>query len=58
MKREIRYGLEEVVYTYKPVQDSNFIYSYDITSRVFKEPSNIIEKIGSIFKNIGNAFAK
>ena len=55
---EIKYGLEEAVYTYKPVHDSNFDYSYDITSKTFEEPTNLIGQIGGIFKMIGRAFSK
>lgn len=46
-------GLNKEVYTMKPVHNSNFRYSYDMTDEVFKEPSNLLEFAKQIFNNIG-----
>lgn len=43
-------GLPNEVYTLKPAKKRNFEYSYKINE--FKEPSNIIEEIRGLFKNI------
>ena len=40
------------VYTLKPAKNSNFTYSYPVKD-VFKQPQNILEEIGELFKNIG-----
>lgn len=49
-------GLDEAVYTIKPVHESNFKYSYQI--EIAKEPQNIIEEIRSIAKNLINVFSR
>lgn len=49
-------GLDSIVYTIKPVHESNFQYSYSID--IAKEPQNIIEEIRSIFKNLINVFTR
>lgn len=48
----------EETYKDKPVHDSNFTYSYNMTEAIFKEPKNFLEEINSIFKSIGKAFVK
>ncbi len=53
-----RVGILEEMYTHKPIHNSNFTYSYDKTSQVFKEPSNFIEEFASIFTTIGKSFSK
>ena len=53
-----RIGLNQEVYTYKPMQNSNFNYTYDITKRFFKEPENIIDEIKHLFNSIGKSFSK
>ena len=49
-------GLDEAVYTIKPVHESNFKYSYQM--EIAKEPQNIIEEIRSIAKNLINVFSR
>lgn len=46
------YGLDEAVYTIKPVHESNFEYSMEIDLE--NEPKNIIEEIRGLFNNIFN----
>ena len=43
-------GLPQEIYNLKPAKNSNFEYSYKIEE--FKEPSNFIEEIRGIIKNI------
>ena len=38
-------GLDKIVYTIKPVQKSNFQFSYDLTQRLLKEPKNLLEEL-------------
>lgn len=38
-------GLDKIVYTIKPVQKSDFQFSYDLTNKLLKEPQNIIEEL-------------
>lgn len=49
-----RVGLDPIVYTLKPVNDSNFLYPVEI--EFSREPKNIIEEIRGIFKNISAIF--
>ena len=49
-------GLDEAVYTIKPVHESNFKYSYQM--EIANEPQNIIEEIRSIAKNLINVFSR
>ena len=37
-------GLDKIVYTIKPVQKSNFQFSYDLTQKLLKEPKNLLEE--------------
>ena len=48
-------GLNQNVYTLKPIHASMFKYSVE-NEEVFKEPENIIEEIRNIFSNITNLF--
>ena len=50
------YGLDEAVYTIKPVHESNFEYSMEI--ELENEPQNIIEEIRGLFSNIFKLFQK
>lgn len=43
-------GLPQEVYKLKPAKNSDFEYSYKIDE--FKEPQNVIEEIGQLFKNV------
>ena len=43
-------GLPEEVYKIKPVKNSNFEYSYSLND--LKDPENIFEVIGQLFKNV------
>lgn len=43
-------GLPQEIYNLKPAKNSNFEYSYKIEE--FKEPSNFIEEIRGVIKNI------
>ena len=45
-------GLDNIVYSLKPVHESNFKYSIEV--EFTKEPSNIIEEIRGIFANLVN----
>lgn len=45
-------GLDKIVYTIKPVQKSDFEYSYNLTSKLLKEPQNIVEEFKIILKKI------
>ena len=45
-------GLDQIVYTIKPVHESDFTYSYKMD--IAKEPENIIEEIRAIGKNLIN----
>ncbi len=47
-------GLPSQIYSYKPVNKSNFIYSTQVNA--FKEPENIIEIIRSLCGRIGKLF--
>ena len=38
-------GLDKIVYTIKPVQKSNFQFSYDLTQKLLKEPKNLLEEL-------------
>ena len=49
-------GLPEEIYSYSPVQLSNFTYSNEL--KLLKEPSNIVEVIKSIGDRIGNLFKR
>ena len=49
-------GLPEEIYSYSPVQLSDFTYSNEL--KLLKEPSNIIEVIKSIGDRIGNLFKR
>ena len=51
-------GLNQEVYGYKPVHSNNFEYTYDLTKSVFNEPTNFIEEIKSMIRNIGKSFSK
>lgn len=60
MNKDIDYkgnkiGLPKEIYSCKPVHESNFKYS--IKLQAFKEPSNPIEVIGSIFRRLGKLFS-
>ncbi len=50
------YGLDEAVYTIKPVHESDFTFSMEID--IENEPKNIIEEIRGIFTNIFKLFQK
>ena len=50
------YGLDDAVYTIKPVHESDFTYSMDIDLE--NEPKNIIEEIRGLFTNIFKLFQK
>lgn len=41
-------GLDKSVYSMKPIHESNFKYSYDMTKEVFIEPKNLLEIIEQI----------
>ena len=61
MNKKIKYngeyiGLPEEVYEYKPVQLSNFEYSYEVEG--LEEPDNPAEVIKSIVSKITNLFKK
>jgi hypothetical protein len=45
-------GLTSKVYTRKPVHESNFTNSIDITSDNFSEPENLIEEIQELLEKI------
>lgn len=49
-------GLTDFAYKSKPIQNSNFEYSFEINS--LDEPNNIIEEINSIIRRIGRLFNK
>lgn len=44
------YGLDEAVYTIKPVHESNFEYSMEID--IENEPENLIEEIRALFEHL------
>lgn len=46
-------GLNEKVYTYKPVNETNFKFAIEI--KFNEEPSNIIEEIKSLFNVVAEA---
>lgn len=48
-------GLPAEIFTYRPVHEGNFKYSYELD--VMKEPENVIEIIKSLFKRVGNLFS-
>lgn len=48
-------GLPAEIFTYKPVQESDFTYARELD--VMQEPSNIIEVIRSLFGRIGTLFS-
>lgn len=49
-------GLDPIVYTIKPVQESDFMYPINI--EIAREPQNIIEEIQSIFNNFMKVASK
>ena len=51
-------GLESFIYTAKPVHESDFIYSYDFTNKVYYEPQNVIDDFMFILKRVKNAFSE
>jgi len=48
-------GLDKIVYTLKPVHESDFRYSV-VREDLVKEPQNILEEIRNIFSSIGRIF--
>ena len=51
-----RAGLTQTIYTSKPVQKSNFKYSYELN--YLDDPQNFIEEIISIINRMKKAFKK
>ena len=51
-------GLQSFVYTAKPVHQSDFIYSYDFSNKVYIEPKNVIDDFKFILKRAKNTFGE
>lgn len=51
-------GLNNFIYTAKPVNESDFTYSYNFTNKVYNEPKNIIDDFKFILKRVKNAFVE
>lgn len=53
---ETKIGLDPIVYTIKPVQESDFMFPINI--EIAREPQNIIEEIQSVFNNFMKVASK
>lgn len=50
------FGIDEAIYTIKPVHESDFVYSMEID--IENEPKNIVEEIRGVFTNLFKVFQK
>lgn len=51
-------GLKDFVYKSKPVHESDFNYSYNLSKKYYIEPKNFIDDFKFILKRVKNAFEK